>query len=296
MNWPAQFFVSIALGIQTLIGGFFPPRQSPQISSVQQTTTPQLTPMNVAIATSSSTAAYTLADLERFRLAGAAKQCTEPSPHEEPQTKYYVGNHMLFMNDEVTVPSSATDAYVLTQEYFISDGTTAYTWVINPDTKKVDAVYKYTEPIPSDDDTNDITCTDWTVDASVFVLPPGVKITDMVAPVPDQNKLDLERASILYARTILGGPVTKDLASLVQKVNASPRTDIPDLRAFVDKWASTIASMNAEGQSLKDVSLDSLNPADIDALSVNVDRLMAERINVLAALGALPSDEVAPFF
>jgi hypothetical protein len=182
MNLLAQLFKMIALGIQTIIGGFFPSQQSPQqIPSVQQTTTAQPAPTNVTSATPSSAGMYTFADLEHFRLSGAAKQGTEPSPHGWPQTKYYVGNHKLFMNDEVSALSSATGAYVMTPEYVIHDGTTSYTWTIDPDTKKIDAVFTFTEP--HDDgtnDTKDITCTDWTTDASIFVLPPGVKITSML--------------------------------------------------------------------------------------------------------------------
>jgi hypothetical protein len=201
------------------------------------------------------------------------------------------------MNDEVSALSSATGAYVMTQEYVIRDDTTSYTWTINPDTKKVDAVYTFTEPTSLDDgtnDTKDITCTDWTVEASVFALPSGVKITDMSAAV-EQSSTSAQQQSLEVAQKTLNptDPVLKALILFVQKVQASPRTDIPDLRAFVSTWGAAVDSWNNLAQELAGVSVDTLSSVDLDALSARADKVQAEKIQILAAYNALSQDEIS---
>jgi hypothetical protein len=293
MNALAQFFISIALGIQTLIGGFFPPQQPPQTPSVQQTTTDQSAPMNVTSATSSSAGTYSMADLERFRLSGAAKQCGEPNPRGVP-TRMYVGDHKYVQIEEDLATSSVSGEYVSVQGSVVYDGTQTYSWYIDPDKGRVTAVTRSVGTIPFFDTPKDITCVDWNVDESVFALPSGVKITDLAVPTQQQSS-PLERDSIKEAQKTLtpNDPVLKAVLLFVQKVQASPRTDIPDLRAFVSKWGPAIDAWNSLAQELNGVSVDNLSPADLDALSARVDKIQSEKIQILAAYNVLSQDEIS---
>jgi hypothetical protein len=284
MNLLAQLFVSITLVIQTLIGGFFPSQQtSQQIPSVQQATTNQpISPAEM----------YSAADLERFRTSGAAKQCSEPRPGAVP-TRIYIGDYKYAQIEEDLATSSVSDEYVSVQDYVIYDGTQTFTWYIDPGTKMVGEVTRSMGTVPFFDTPKDVTCVDWNIDESAFALPPGVKIIDS----PDmtnsnQQQLEQERQSIQYAKAILNSVVTKQPISFAQKVQASSRTDIPDLDAFVNKWGSTIDSMDSEANILNNTSIETLSPTELNALSTSANKLLAGQINILAAYNNLPRDQL----
>jgi hypothetical protein len=252
----------------------------------------------VPSATPSSAGMYTMADLETFRLSGAAKQCTEPNPLGVP-TKIYIGDHRYVQIEEDVVPSSVSGDYVNVQSYIVYDGTQMYTWNIDPDTMKIDAVYRSAGSIPfPDTPPKDITCKDSPIDASIFVLPPGVKVTSVPGakiadlPVAEQPSPQ-ELQSVKNAQQTLNGAVLKAIVLFVQKVNASPRTDIPNLRAFVSNWGAAIASWNDLAQELNRASVDKLSPADLDALSARVNKIQSERAQILAAYNVLSQDEIS---